>query len=295
MSQKILLIPTLSDKKADFKKLFALAHDIKLPFDSFYFDFSKCDSLRPNAVALLGGIARLALSQDKYITFGWETLKDKPKTTLCQNGFAGTFGYSAPSDLQDAIPYREDKTKNMNSIMDYLTDFWLGRGWLHVSEKLRNAIVEKMWEIYDNVFEHSDGPVSVFSCGEHIQDDLLLTVVDFGTGIPKKVHHYFLNKDPHAAKLKPSDYLEWAFQPGNSTSMERVARGLGLDLLQEFVRTNRGKLEVYSNDGYVVVDQEGVRYVDSNVSFDGTVVHITLRCDEKLYHFKDETNPRFLT
>lgn len=292
MSQKTFHISTLSDRKSDFEKLFLIANEINLPFDSFYFDFSNCDALWPNTVALLGGIARLAESKGKQVEFGWESLKNKPRAILCQNGFAHTFGHSLPTPVQDAIPYREDRSMNMNSIMDYLTDFWIGKGWVHVSKELRDAIAGKMWEIYSNAFEHGDGKFGVFTCGEHLEKDLVLTVVDFGKGIPDKVR-YFLRSDPRAEKLESSSCLKWAFQRGNSTCLEGVARGLGLDLLKEFIQMNQGKLEVYSNDGYVIIDHKGMKYENLDISFEGTVVHITLRCDEKLYHFKHEINPKF--
>jgi len=293
MSQKIFYIQNLGDKRTDFNKLFLIAQEINLPFDSFCFDFSNCNSLWPNAVALLGGIARFAESKGKQVVFNWRSLKSGPKAMLCQNGFAHAFGHLLPTPIQDAIPYREDRSMNMNSIMDYLTDFWIGKGWVHVSKELRDAIVGKMWEIYNNAFEHGDGKFGVFSCGEHIQNDLILTVVDFGKGIPEKVRH-FLSSDPRVEKLESSSCLKWAFQRGNSTCLEGIARGLGLDLLKEFVQMNQGKLEVYSNDGYVLIDRKGMVYENCKVSFEGTVVHITLRCDENLYLFRHEVNPQFL-
>ena len=54
------------------------------------------------------------------------------------------------------------------------------------------------------------------------------------------------------------------------------------------MRLNQGKLEIYSNDGYTIVDKDGERYENRDISFEGTVVHITLRCDENLYRFRDE-------
>jgi hypothetical protein len=62
----------------------------------------------------------------------------------------------------------------------------------------------------------------------------------------------------------------------------------GLDLLKEFVRLNQGKLEIYSNDGYAIVDKDGERYENRELAFEGTVVHITLRCNEQPYRFFDE-------
>ncbi|MCP4701009.1 MAG: HAMP domain-containing histidine kinase [Gammaproteobacteria bacterium] len=70
--------------------------------------------------------------------------------------------------------------------------------------------------------------------------------------------------------------------------MGGVRRGLGLDLLKEFIQLNQGKLEIYSNDGYAIVDKDGERFMNCDISFKGTVVHITLHCDENLYQFCNE-------
>lgn len=294
MSQNRIQIPTLGDKLTDFKKLFSIVNDVKLSPGDIVFDFSHCNALRPNAVAFLGGIARLAQSQVKKVEFDWASLNNKSlNAILCQNDFARIFGKQSRLPLDEAIPYREDKTMNMNPIMDYLTNLWLGRGWVHVSMEVRDAIVGKMWEIYNNAFEHSGSGIGVFSCGEHITDDLILTVVDFGDGIPQKVRN-FLSRDPRTDTLSSISFFKWAFQRGHSTCMEGVARGLGLDLLKEFVQVNHGKLEIYSNDVYVIIDKNGMKYKNLDVSFEGTVVHITLRCDENLYYqFKHEVNPQF--
>jgi len=63
---------------------------------------------------------------------------------------------------------------------------------------------------------------------------------------------------------------------------------MGLDLLKEFIRVNHGKLEVYSNEGYGLIDEHGERYENREPSFEGTIFHITLRCDEKYYQFAGE-------
>ena len=184
------------------------------------------------------------------------------------------------------------KSLDMNRIMDYLTYSWIGKGWVHVSELLRDAIAGRMWEIYNNAFEHSGTQIGVFSCGQYFRthNDLILSVIDFGRGIPANVRaflRYHVNEET-VSKLSGAACLKWAFEPGNSTCMGGVARGLGLDLLKEFIRVNQGKLEVYSNEGYAIVDKGGEHYVNRNMSFEGTIMHITLRCDETLYCFRDE-------
>jgi len=294
MSKLVLKLPSfLNDKEKDFRKLFDLWHQVEITEGDVDFDFSKCYFLRPNAVAFLGGIARMVESSGRKATFNWDSLSSPAvRTNLSQNGFAGTFGHPITGWEGNSIPYREDHSLDMNAIMDYLTYKWLGKGWILISERLRDAIAGRMWEIYNNAFEHSGSKIGVFSCGQHFKkkNELILTVIDFGRGIPENVKTFF-GKYADAgsvSKLSGAACLKWAFERGNSTITDIVARGLGLDLLKEFVRLNQGKLEVYSNDAYALINTEGDNFVKKDVSFDGTIMHLTLRCDERLYSFKDE-------
>jgi hypothetical protein len=293
MTQKVIQISTLNDSPSDFARLFGIWNDVNDYFEDIRFDFSHCGFLRPNAVAFLGGLARLVESRMGLVTFDWSTLRHGAvMTNLCQNGFAGTFAYPSSRWDGNSIPYREDKILDMNGIMDYLTYNWIGKGWVHVSDRLRDAIAGRMWEIYSNAFEHSGTEVGVFSCGQHYwrQNYLILSVVDFGRGIPANVRSFLRQyvEEALVSKLSGAACLKWAFERGNSTCTDGVARGLGLDLLKEFVRLNQGKLEIYSNDGYAIVDKDSERFENRDLAFEGTVVHITLRCDENLYRFRDE-------
>jgi len=42
-------------------------------------------------------------------------------------------------------------------------------------------------------------------------------------------------------------------------------------------------LLIYSNDGCIQVDQQGIRYLACPVNFSGTLVNITLQCDASVY------------
>ena len=167
----------------------------------------------------------------------------------------------------------------MNDIMDYLTYNWIGKGWVQVSPRLRDAIVGRMWEIYNNAFEHSGTQIGVFSCGQYFKgySDLVLSVVDFGQGIPANVRGFFRQHagEDQVSKLSGASCLKWAFQAGNTTKIGEPA-GSGLDLLKDFIRVNQGKLEVYSNDGYALINKERERYENRGLSFEGTLFHITL-------------------
>ncbi len=290
-SQTVLQIPWINDARADFEAMFNLWRRANGDSLNVLFDFSQCGFLRPNAVAFLGGLARLIESRMGEVVFDWNTLRHSGvMTNLLQNGFAHAFGHSSPGWKGHSIPYREDRILNPNDIMDYLTGDWLGQGWVLVSQRLRDAIVGRVWEIYNNAFEHSNSRIGVFSCGQHFQNrnELVLSVVDFGLGIAANVRN-FLRDDPRAAQLSAAGCLRWAFQSGNTTRPNGMARGLGLDLLKEFVRVNHGKLEVYSNEGYALINEKGEYYENLPWVFEGTIFHIMFQCDERYYHLANET------
>ncbi|WP_051327822.1 hypothetical protein [Desulfatirhabdium butyrativorans] len=170
MAQKVIQIPRVNDGRADFATLFSIWSQTNDYFEDVRFDFSTCWFLRPNAVAFLGGLARLIESRMGTVTFDWTTLRDSwVRTTIRQNGFACAFGdASAPWD-GTSIRYREDREFHPDEAADYLSDNWLGKGWVHthVSETLKNAIVERVLELYVNAFEHSESQIGVFSCGQY--------------------------------------------------------------------------------------------------------------------------------
>lgn len=286
----VITVPTLNDEEGDFLTLFMIySKVIGANNEQFLFVFTHCRFLKPNAVAFLGGTWRSLQCKGATVFIDWEGMRGDVKATLMQNTFCQKFGYGSRVSLGHAIPYREDPREDVNSILDYLTQNWIGKGWVRVSEPLRDAIAGKVWEIYANSFEHAKSAVGVFSCGQHYRtkNELVLSVVDFGVGIPHNVRQ-FLSSDPRAASLSAESCLRWACISGNTTTNDGIPRGLGLHLLKELVRVNNGKLELFSHDGYVKIDSSGETYKTLPFSFKGTILNITLLCDEKYYHLKSE-------
>ena len=295
MTQKVIPIPTLNDEEKHFKQLFEIWQQANDYFEDVRFDFSHCGFLRPNAVAFLGGLARLIESRLGSVIFDWNTFhNEKVMTAIRQNGFASAFGDASTPRDGTSIPYREDRVFHPNEVADYLSESWLGKGWVHahVSEALKNAIVERVLELYVNAFEHSESQIGVFSCGQYFPrlNQLHLTLVDFGMGIPANIRGYLkqVRPDLDAGRLKAEDCLKWAFRPMTTTKPGSTSRGVGLDLLKSFIRVNRGALIVYSNDGCATITAEQETYSSFSPAFEGTVFHIKLQCDETYYCLASE-------
>ena len=285
-----LKIPTINDEQHDFDRLFSLWDQTNDDSLNIAFDFSSCRFLRQNAVAFIGGLARLIESRGGSAEFRWNTLQQKICTNLAQNGFLSAFGHHPSGPwCGNSIPFREDHFQDKNVVVEYLKTQWLGREWMQISDRLRSEIVGNIWELYTNAFEHGQSGIGVFSCGQHYPSlhELKLTVVDFGVGLPANVRWHFRN-DSSAQKLSDANCLRWAFRSGNTTKTDGIGRGVGLDLLRDFMQLNNGKLEIFSHNGYTLIDGSSEIVSNRASFFQGTLPNITLKCDESFYHFSDE-------
>jgi hypothetical protein len=284
----ILYVDTVEDYPRHVKMLLQDWYDIlQLPEDclELIIDFHYCGFLGHIGVTFLGGIVRLFEYRGGNVKFLWDTLIEKIRVNLAQNGFLFDFGYDSKPWDGNSVPYRSDIQYDPIAIAEYLEYKWLGKGWVNISLGLQNAIAGKVVEIYFNAFEHSNSPIGVFSCGQHYTTSgtLQLTVVDFGIGIPKSVRTL-----PENAAMTSIEALKWAFEPGNSTKQQGVRQGEGLHILQEFVQKNHGNLMIFSSDSYVNIGDNGIEYENICTKFSGTLVNIAFRCDEQYYCLASE-------
>jgi len=280
-----VFVPTINDDTNDFERLFDLWRQLDRDGLDVTLDFSQCSFLRQNGVAFLGGLIRLIQQRQGAVCVNWNDMPNAVRANREQNGFHASFSGRSKPWTGNAIPFREDIHSDRIALMNYLKSHWLGRGWVNVSDKLRSVIVGIVWKIYANAFEHGESPVGVFSCGQHFPKcrDLVLTVVDFGAGIPATVRGFF-----SLPKIPAGPTMSWAFQPNTTTRPGAMGRGTGLDVLKQFVRLNRGCLEVFSHDGHARISQSGEFYRTRPIAFKGTLVNLKLVCDDTYYHLATE-------
>lgn len=283
---QVIRVPTLSELTLSYDRMFQLWEQASGDNLDVVFDFSDCEFLRQSAVAFLGGLARLIAYRGGRARFAWDTMRSGILMNLKQNGFLAAFGEPVPPWVGNSVPYREVRVLNVPCIVRHLQNLWLGRNWVHLSPALQNAIAGRVCEIYVNAFDHARSPIGVFSCGQHYPrlKTLKLTVVDFGVGIPSNVR-LFLRHDSMPADAA----MRWAFQRGNTTRPGRISGGVGFDLLKDLVRVNKGRLDVFSYDGHAVIMQNVEMYYTRPMSFEGTLVTITLRCDNLYYRLASES------
>ena len=286
-SVPVSIFKNINDNSWDYNYLFQLYEKLKnVSGVDVRFEFEGCRFLQQNAVAFLGALIRLLQKQHNTVFFALQSIAEPVRVNLEQNGFLYGLGLGGNPWDGNSIPYREDTTYDVNDYTDYLSERWLGRGWINVSEQLKDHIITRIIEAYINVFDHADSPIGVVTCGQRYPNkgELKLALVDFGVGIPFTVRTYL--EQPN---LSAQEALKWAFEPTKTTKDKgNFARGNGLKLLKSFIQENHGKLEIYSDTGYVRIDATGDYFTDRQSGFKGTLVQVTLMCDETRYTLPGE-------
>ena len=287
MSSK-LIIPTTSTGPRSYDDLFGL-HDAAIAAldrgQAIELDFTKCTFLHQNAVAFIGGLIRYFQFNGGEVHTVFDKMDEKVRINLRKNGFMEAFGFEKWNGPSNSIPFREDSHRDI-SYLNYLRDLWLGRQWVDVSDKVKDAIASAVWEIYANAFEHGGASCGVFTCGQFFpgKREISLAFVDFGIGIPASVRTV-----PKVGHLDDARAIEWAMKAGNTSKAGN--RGMGLDILRTFVVLNGGSMDIVSHRGHLAFGKLGPCSLVRKRSFLGTVFNITLLADNKRYILSSEINP----
>lgn len=206
----------------------------------------------------------------------------------------------------DYIGFRIHNEKDDENLINHIRYEWITDDKIVISDDLRKDITSKIFEIFQNAFGHgiknSNRNIDVISCGSYSTENqtLSLCIVDFGCGIAKNVKKFLDNKNPDN-DFNLEYCLNWALQEGNSTQTDSIdnekmmARGLGLNLLKEFIHINQGSLDIYTNTCHAFIDQNGeyqVKTIEGN--FPGTMVLIRVNCSKEYsYHYSSNSDDFF--
>ncbi len=292
MSNEIVIsIPwSIGDAPSDFTKLCQIWEQVQGHDLDVMLDFSQTNFLRPNAIAFFGGMVRLVQARGGRVKTTGSQISERLRSYLWYSEFLPTFLPQQYPTIQwpTVVPFREHRELDPLVIRKYLTEKWLKQEWIDASPRLRQVIIEHVSEIYTNAFEHAQSPIGVLSCGQYYPKlkQLALCVVDFGQGVATNVRRFLKNDT-----MEVTDVLKWAFSESMSTKMDQgISRGMGLHLLKNFVQMNKGTLQIYSNDGRVLIDEKKEVYEDFSPAFRGTIVQINLQCDGRYYVLPSEVD-----
>ncbi len=116
-----------------------------------------------------------------------------------------------------------------------------------MSPGAQNKVFRSIFEIYQNSVMHS-GAKSNFVCGQYFKyrGTMALTMVEVGRTFKDNVCCHDSAFNNYTGK----ECLKWAVEKGNTTKGVTETGGLGLDLIRQFLKLNKRKLQILSADGY---------------------------------------------
>ncbi len=245
--------------------------------DVFWFEANLC--------AVLG--AAIYQTKRDRIVVELTNCSNKFISLFGRNNFARLFG-KATYDLQDdtTIRFTMHQPNDTQEISDYIKTRLVKEGkFPALSKGLRSKIAQSFFEVYENAIHHSDC-TEIFSCGQFYPNKtpprIDFTVVDLGKTIETNVSNYLKQN------IKGWEAIEWALQDDNTTKVGDIPGGLGLKVIQEFVKLNNGKIQIVSGTGYWEL-RKGIKFSKPmGNSFPGTLVNFEINLDEKYYYDDEE-------
>lgn len=295
--KKDIYIKTSQDTFEDTCLLLEMAATIiQDPEHSFTFHFDKCSILSNTSIAIIGAVSNLIANL--YESNFKQVLSSTSLPELLFNAIYDVI--VKDNNVKTAIARQaeqereKDNNKSNNEITYSVVKEKIDE--LIQNQELINLIIKQ------HILKTASLPIDVISCGfyDEKQHTISLCIVDLGGGICKNVKN-FSSKNVHLHAEIQDDMaaLQWALKPGNTTKTDSIEdnmpRGVGLDLLKEFVFLNKGTFEIYTNNCFAFINDLG-EYQIKPLAFDfpGTVAIIKINCDQEIiYSYKDEQTHYF--
>lgn len=254
------------------------------------FDFTKVTFLEANLCALIGTIFELLESKGNKISL--ININNGIETILRKNEFLLPFGYEKINDSYDTVlTYMRFTPNDDIGFHAYIHGELLSKPQFPKhSEKLGREITKNIFEIYENARTHGKCDY-IHACGQFFprkQDKPLhFTIVDKGDNIKQNVSTY-LKRD-----ISAEDAIEWAMVKGNTTKTGLTSGGLGLAVIFDFIKLNRGKIQIISSDGFYEFKNGNVVKNKLNSIFDGTIVNFKFNLNDNNHYVLTEELENF--
>lgn len=255
-------------------------------------DFTQVDFIASNLFAVLGCLlSRWFASCPDKKNIRIRGLQVPISKIIRKSGFYVHFSNMTklPDIHNTTIPYKIFNVTEIDEYERYLTLSLFARKDLpQMSKAVSDDIRDSLLELFKNVSDHTDSK-KIFTCGQYFPktEKIYFTIVDAGNTICGNVEQY------HKARMLeiPKSCLEWAIGAGNTTLETKTPRGIGLTLIRDFVKLNKGEIYIISGlETYEMINAKE-KYRTFKETFPGTIVTIGFNLkDKSSYHMKSEEN-----
>jgi hypothetical protein len=265
-----------------YSSLINLNYAISRNPDKYVFlDFSNNIWFEANLFAILGAIRSSAEEQKKSMLF--RNMSPTLKNVLERNRFfADSNEYWTPDSRGTIVTYQKFTPYKDIEFMDYILKELLSKpDFPKHSKLLGKKINESIFEIFENARTHGHC-ANIYTCGQYYPNKtpkiLDMTIVDMGKTIKANVNDYL------KTSFSGCEAIQWALVDGNTTKTGNVPGGLGLSIIFEFIKLNKGKVQIVSADGYWEYRKGETESKLFENPFPETIVNIEFNLDDTDYY-----------
>ena len=214
------------------------------------------------------------------------------ETVFQRNGFFRQFELRdghVPDFYGTTIEHRRFACSDHENFGQYVEQHFRGKGLPEMSPALARKFRESIHELFENAAHHSEAELGIFACGQQFPktNRLKFSIADAGIGFSGSIRRRL------GREMSPGRAIQWAVE-GNTTRMVRDRRpgGLGLQIIREFIRLNRGCVLIASQSGYWFENAGRRTLRELSFPFPGSVVTIDIdTADANSYDLASDIDP----
>jgi len=266
--------PQCSDDIKAYRNAVGCYSDASLAFGLVTFDCGNVEMFTPPGLNLLASMIHNLHLQGREIIF-IPPANSKTLQYLTDQGFFVEFQFiSSERKLKHA---RRSTSVMLRRMDDFVGSYpmevadWLSRNSTVPQAAVRDMVGITLPELMNNVFDHSQSPIGCCVCAQAYRREgkLTLSVTDLGIGFLATLY-------PRYAHLhSDEDAIALAVQDGVSSKTKRNNRGAGLHILSDWLKRQRGELEIISKDGrWRQLSNGSVLHETLRFSFPGTCINM---------------------
>jgi len=252
-------------------------------------DFSRTIWFEANLCAVLGAIINNTQIRLNNVLF--TNINNRIQDVFLRNHFLASFyGLVIPDSSNTTIKYRKNRLTEEKLIKEFLfNELVLKQDFPKLSQAAQKEIIRSIFEIYSNAVIHGNTDY-VYSCGQFYPNKkpprIDFTIVDLGISIKRNVGNFL--KRP----LTGIESIEWAIQAQNTTKLkeDNIPGGLGFKLINDFVKLNKGKVQIVSADGFWEMKGQTIDSKSFHTEFPGTIVNLEFNLDDKSFYYLTNEN-----
>ncbi|MDD1777873.1 MAG: ATP-binding protein [Candidatus Helarchaeota archaeon] len=272
-----------------YEELISFYHNGKLCTDNtLEVDMSHASWVDANLCAPLGAVLFSMCADTGRIQL--QSINYELRKILDKNGFIMFFNpeqRKATDTYLTTIQFQRFERSESYAFKEYMERHFVGKGIPQMSQALHRKFRESIFEIFENAVEHSKTEKGIFACGQFFpkKRKLDFSIADLGVGIRNNLYEF--NK----LDLPAEKAIMWALEGNNTTRQREDGKpgGFGLKLIREFIRLNRGKIQIVSDAGYWCFVNGEVETKGFSMPFPGTVVNIEINtADTQSYKLASE-------